>query len=114
MRFSVQKKKNPLARGGAVVALAAATVLGGTLLSAPAQAATPASGTAQNQIFCPYEVSAAEAYLLAGMEPTAPLVREMPRGETFWGTPIDGWVSVGSEGYVSQNPLNRTGDCRNP
>ncbi|GAB3710239.1 hypothetical protein GCM10027590_02640 [Nocardiopsis nanhaiensis] len=114
MYFTQKRKNGRIARGGAALALVTAAVFGGALLSAPAQAATPASGTAQNQIFCPYEVSAAEAYLVAQMEPTAPLVRVMPRGETFWGTPIDGWVSVGSEGYVSQSPLTRTGDCRNP
>lgn len=105
-----------LVRGTALLAVAAATAVGGAVLSAPAHAAAPAAQSADTQSE-PYCVHDAIDDVPVHEAPGGEVIDYIPEGEQIAVRPVasTGWMETTDGGYVQDHYLgDRSGPCLSP
>ncbi|GAB3710243.1 hypothetical protein GCM10027590_02650 [Nocardiopsis nanhaiensis] len=106
-------KSSGLVLGTALLAVAAATAVGGAVLSAPAHAAGPAaqSADAQSEPYCVHEaIDDAPVHEAPGGE----VIDYIPGGESVAARPAAStdWMEIANTGYVQERFLSdRDGPC---
>ncbi|GAB3692401.1 hypothetical protein [Nocardiopsis oceani] len=109
-------KSGGLVRGTALLAVAAATAVGGAVLSSPAHAAAPAaqSADAQSEPYCVHEaLDDAPVHEAPGGE----VIDYIPEGESVAVRPVAStdWMEIANSGYVQDHYLSdRNGPCMVP
>ncbi|GAA1458229.1 hypothetical protein GCM10009603_11350 [Nocardiopsis exhalans] len=104
------KKNGRVSRVAAPLALAAAAVFGGALLTAvPAQAQQ--QDTAAQSVFCPYRVTVNVANVRSGAGTSHSLVRHVYRNNEFFATQsqTNGFRMIRPGEWTASSNLTRTG-----